>query len=227
MQESQFIQVLSLFNGASFSTLHFIERYREHFPGDWERIQRQHGQGGKGAKTRYSAYSRMAHHLHRFTRLKRLHTFDYRKAPIEWGSAKIRYWCEFKEEAVQTIFDEDEDTPATFTEGAVREALARRHQRSLKARAVCIQHHGLKCTVCTFDFEAVYGPRGAGYIHVHHLNPIAAVGQRYELNPITELRPLCPNCHAMAHRYDPVMSIRQLQALLDEHANAKPHRPTL
>lgn len=225
MQESQFIQVLSLFNGASFSTLHFIERYSEHFPADWERILQAHGQGGKGAKTRYSAYSRIAHHLNRFTRLALLHKLEYRQAPAEWGSVKIRYWCELREEAAEIFFGEDDDTPPSVTEGAAYQAQVQRYQRSLKARDICIQHHGVQCAVCTFDFEATYGPRGAGYIHVHHLNPMADIGCSYTLNPITQLRPLCPNCHAMAHRYSPVLTVSELKALFDTHT--QPRAPLL
>jgi len=44
-----------------------------------------------------------------------------------------------------------------------------------------------------------YGGIADGYIHVHHIVPIASVGKQYKLNPLTDLVPVCPNCHAMLH----------------------------
>ena len=54
--------------------------------------------------------------------------------------------------------------------------------------------------VCEFNFEAFYGERGKGFIHVHHLSSLAEIGQEYEVDPVNDLRPVCPNCHAMLHR---------------------------
>jgi len=39
------------------------------------------------------------------------------------------------------------------------------------ARKRCLEHYGTKCTVCGFNFEAVYGELGKRFIHVHHLTP--------------------------------------------------------
>ena len=51
-------------------------------------------------------------------------------------------------------------------------------------------------------------------IHVHHLRPLAAQGTEYELDPIEDLRPACPNCHAMLHARPDALSIEELRALL-------------
>lgn len=206
--------MLRLFNGGAFSTLQFIERYREQFPAEWAQIEQQHGSGGKGAKTRYSAYSRMAHHLNRFANEGLLHKHEYQTAPAEWGSARIRYWGEYREEElVEAYLGETMDEPITVTEGQPTKTEGTRYQRSAKARDICIDKWGVKCEVCAFDFEAVFGALGAGYIHVHHLKPIADYGQSYQLVPINDLRPLCPNCHAMAHRQRPVKSIQELKEI--------------
>jgi 5-methylcytosine-specific restriction protein A len=53
--------------------------------------------------------------------------------------------------------------------------------------------------VCDIDFGMDYGGIADGYIHVHHIVPIASVGKQYKLNPLTDLVPVCPNCHAMLH----------------------------
>jgi hypothetical protein len=36
-------------------------------------------------------------------------------------------------------------------------------------------------------------------IHVHHLRPQSSIGKRYRVNPIADLRPVCPNCHMVLH----------------------------
>ena len=70
------------------------------------------------------------------------------------------------------------------------------------ARKKCIEHYGAKCAVsnCGFDFEKLYGDIGKGFIHVHHLTQLSDIGQGYEVDPIKDLRPVCPNCHAMLHQ---------------------------
>lgn len=89
--------------------------------------------------------------------------------------------------------------------------MVNRYERSADARARCLAHHGYKCSVCSFDFAAIYGAIGKGYIHVHHVVPIADIGKEYEINPITDLVPVCPNCHAMIHITQPALTVEQLQ----------------
>lgn len=74
-----------------------------------------------------------------------------------------------------------------------------RYERDADARRICVAFHGTSCAACGFSFEASYGDVGAGFIHVHHLVPPAMLGRGYQLDPIADLVPLCPNCHAMAH----------------------------
>lgn len=68
--------------------------------------------------------------------------------------------------------------------------------------------------MCNFDFHAVYGDLGQGFIHVHHLKPIHTIGEEYVLDPENDLRPVCPNCHSMLHRKKDVLSIEELAGLL-------------
>ncbi|MBK7495215.1 MAG: HNH endonuclease [Candidatus Omnitrophica bacterium] len=79
----------------------------------------------------------------------------------------------------------------------------------------CSRVHGLDCTVCGLNFEARYGELGKGFIHVHHLKPLALTDGEYELNPVADLRPVCPNCHAMLHRPEQTLSIEELRATLE------------
>jgi len=65
--------------------------------------------------------------------------------------------------------------------------------------------------VCGFSFESAYGELGRDYIHVHHVLPLAEVNEEYEVDPIRDLRPVCPNCHAMLHRKSPALSVDELK----------------
>lgn len=96
-------------------------------------------------------------------------------------------------------------------EGAKRIITVNSYERNPIARQVCIEHHGIVCNICGFDFEMEYGKIGKGYIHVHHLKPISKIGEEYEIDPIDDLRPVCPNCHAMLHRTEDTMTIDELK----------------
>jgi 5-methylcytosine-specific restriction protein A len=96
-------------------------------------------------------------------------------------------------------------------EGAKKTISVNIYERNPSARRQCIAHWGTTCQVCSFDFEKVYGNLGKGFIHVHHLKPLGEIGGSYLLDPINDLRPVCPNCHAMLHRSDPALGIDQLK----------------
>ncbi|MGM7897564.1 HNH endonuclease [Yersinia enterocolitica] len=74
------------------------------------------------------------------------------------------------------------------------------YERDPEARRACIRHYGFVCQCCGFDFEKTYGELGKNFIHVHHIRPLRTLGEGYCINPVTDLVPLCPNCHAMIHR---------------------------
>ncbi len=105
-------------------------------------------------------------------------------------------------------------TRGEYREGAVRQVLVNAYERDRAARQACIGHFGLPCAVCGLRFEERYGALGAGFIHVHHVVPLSELGPDYKLNPIEDLRPVCPNCHAMLHRQRPPLSIEGLRAAL-------------
>lgn len=102
--------------------------------------------------------------------------------------------------------------PSEMWEGAVTRIEVNRFERSAAARNECIAKWGTRCHACGLDFEERYGDMGRGFIHVHHLTPISSVGQEYRLDPVNDLRPLCPNCHAMIHRADPPLTPEALKA---------------
>jgi 5-methylcytosine-specific restriction protein A len=107
-------------------------------------------------------------------------------------------------------------------EGAVRTIRVNAYERSPKAREECLRHHGYACVVCGFDFEATYGKKlGHRFIHVHHVVPLSSLRREYEVNPVEDLRPVCPNGHAMLHKANPVMTVDGLRECLREASRRK------
>jgi len=102
--------------------------------------------------------------------------------------------------------------PSRYVEGATRTVSVNVYERSSEAREACLAHYGCTCVICGFDFEATYGDLGKGFIHVHHLKSLCTVDREYQVDPIDDLRPVCPNCHAMLHRSEPPMSIEDLRS---------------
>lgn len=109
---------------------------------------------------------------------------------------------------------EEIGTLAALQEGAVKQITVNAYERNPVARKACLAAHGHDCAVCGFDFEKVYGELGRGFIHVHHVRPLSTIGSTYVIDPVNDLVPLCPNCHAMVHRSDPPLGVRELQALM-------------
>ena len=102
-----------------------------------------------------------------------------------------------------------------FREGAGRQVWVNAYERNKDARDQCIRHFGHRCQICELDFGEIYGAVGSGFIHVHHLIPIANIADEYEVDPINDLLPVCPNCHAMLHRGTKLLSPAELREILN------------
>ena len=102
-------------------------------------------------------------------------------------------------------------------EGKVKYVYGKQYERNPKNRIEAIKYHGTKCVVCGFDFEKIYGNRGKGYIEIHHIRPLSSVGKESNINPKTDLVPICSNCHRMIHRKkDSVLSIDKLKKIVKD-----------
>lgn len=101
-----------------------------------------------------------------------------------------------------------------YREGAVRQVPVNVYERDRAARQACIDRYGPTCVVCDLRFEDRYGTIGKGYIHVHHLRPLSEVGANYEIDPVEDLRPVCPNCHAMIHQRRPPFAVEDIRTML-------------
>ncbi|MFI5380714.1 MAG: hypothetical protein ACHRHE_15555 [Tepidisphaerales bacterium] len=115
---------------------------------------------------------------------------------------------------VDPLADEVDD-PALIREGARYQIMVNAYERDPRARRLCIATHGTDCCICGFSFGARYGEAADGFIHVHHLRPLSEVGEEYVVDPVVDLRPVCPNCHAVLHRREPPYSIEEVRQFLE------------
>lgn len=103
----------------------------------------------------------------------------------------------------------------TYTEGRYS-VKQNRYERNSRARQACIEHYGPQCYVCGFDFEDKYGEIGKGFIHVHHEDPHSEIEDVREVDPIEDMKPLCPNCHGMTHQKTPPYTPKQMRRIIEE-----------
>jgi predicted HNH restriction endonuclease len=103
---------------------------------------------------------------------------------------------------------------AELREGAKKIVTVNAFERNRTASRLCLEHYGVRCQVCDLDFERRYGDVGKGFAHVHHIRELAEIGIEYKVHPVRDLRPVCPNCHAMLHRRRPAFTIEELRRRL-------------
>jgi predicted HNH restriction endonuclease len=113
-------------------------------------------------------------------------------------------------------YPEEIEQAPKLVEGATYQVTVNAYERNPKARRMCIAHYGAKCFVCGFDFEGKYGVIGRGIIHVHHERALSTIGEAYEVNPITDLKPICPNCHAIIHKRNPAFTVEEVRVMLKD-----------
>lgn len=122
-------------------------------------------------------------------------------------------------EPSEPTYPDEVPTEQTYIEGAVQQVLVNAYERDTAARKACILHHGCACVVCGFDFAQYYGPLGEGFIHVHHIEPLSEVAGAHEVDPVRDLIPVCPNCHAMLHRGTPPPTVEELTEIYENNVN--------
>lgn len=144
-----------------------------------------------------------------FIRLKKLQEYDIEKLKLDsllnnglktapQGPIIVKpHLLKYIEQTVNNV--EEKIIEEKFLEGKEFILTQGGYSRSKKAREACINYHGVDCYFCGFNFEQVYGSIGRGFIHVHHLTPLSNIKNEYIVNPLTDMIPVCPNCHAMLH----------------------------
>ena len=94
----------------------------------------------------------------------------------------------------------EQQTKKRFEESKrIAEHIGKEVRRNRGARILCIEQKGSTCVVCGFNSKDAYGVEGI--VHAHHVNPFAEMnpGETRDINPTTDLEPVCPNCHALIH----------------------------
>ena len=104
----------------------------------------------------------------------------------------------------------DEANTSDLVEGGKKRVTVNAYERNPAARRQCLAAHGYKCRVCKILFEEFYGDLGQGFIHVHHLLPVSKKRRASTVDPVRDLCPVCPNCHAMLHREEPPLTPDEL-----------------
>jgi hypothetical protein len=110
---------------------------------------------------------------------------------------------------------------STMVEGAACRVTVNAYERNREAVRRCKAARGTSCVICGFDFRAVYGAEFAGFIHVHHLRLLSKVGREYVVDPVEDLCPVCPNCHAVIHHGGRLRSIEEVKQLLEHRKQEK------
>jgi len=142
---------------------------------------------------------------------------------IQSHKTLLTYIREQFSDVVETHYPDEADIQSkSFPEGAKKTVLVNAYERSPAAREKCIEIHGTRCDICKMNFAETYGYFAKDFIHVHHIIPLHQISESYEIDPETDLMPVCPNCHAMLHRQENgiPMTIERLK-LLFELSNAK------
>ena len=126
------------------------------------------------------------------------------------------YWFDYQNSSHEQKQEDANqlETEKNFLEGKAYSVLQTRYERDTKARKVCLNKKGYSCSICSFNFQKMYGEVGKGYIHVHHVNMVKDMGEPTKTNPENDLEPVCPNCHAMLHKRYPPFSIVELKNLI-------------
>ncbi|WP_217641640.1 HNH endonuclease [Actinopolyspora alba] len=146
---------------------------------------------------------------------------DFLEYPEEMQAAakairdSIRYGSFEKSEPVEGAAGDESEAP----EGRLlaRKYFARERDprlRDKKIKSVLAAGRDLSCEACGFDFEAVYGERGRGYIECHHILPLHASGAT--TTQLKDLALLCSNCHRMIHRGKEWLTPGRLRELIQQ-----------
>ncbi len=201
--------VIDSLNGREFTTYDFIESLKKIHPATWKALEKEYGKGGVGAGQPHTVNHHIAQILNNLYKSNVISKLKPELAPKNWGNKTICKW------GVSTQKYPDEIQQSNIViEGAKLKVVVNKYERDPTARGKCIEKWGVDCSVCAFNFKKRYGELGTDYIHVHHLKPLSEIAKEYKLDPVNDLRPVCPNCHAMLHSKVPAISIEELKKLI-------------
>jgi len=125
-----------------------------------------------------------------------------------------KVWREIAHTDSSFTLPEQVQESEAYYEGATQKVSVNTYERNPEARKRCIEYYGTDCQICGINLGKTYGKVGEDFTHVHHIIPLSEIGAEYEVDPIADLRPVCPNCHAIIHRRKPAYSADEVKEFL-------------
>lgn len=127
----------------------------------------------------------------------------------------VQEWARMFVGLIMSLLEIEKIVERGFSEGKVTQVLHNRYERNPVNRELCLSANGYTCKICGFDFRQFYGELGYKFIHVHHIEPVSSYGGEYYPDPVKDMIPVCPNCHAMLHRVNPPIKPERLQEIIE------------
>ncbi len=100
-------------------------------------------------------------------------------------------------------------------EGARSYVYRSRYERNPSLRKACLEIWGAKCAVCGWSQAKGFSrlASSVNLIEVHHVVPLFARQGEHNVNPATDLVPLCPTCHRAIHSCRPPYTVEKLKEI--------------
>ncbi len=133
--------------------------------------------------------------------------------PLDRSSARVvrRLWAEANPPQRGAL----DATPGALPSRAVRRGWSNRFEQDTDVRRTVLAHRGSVCHACGLDMEQRYGVLARDLVQVHHVTPLGLVDGDYEVDPLSDLVPLCASCHVVAHsRWPDPYSVREIRVML-------------
>lgn len=159
--------------------------------------------------------------------------YDFLKSVIsndyQWDDTKTvleEFAKSVKNKRPLTYIDED----TIIREGYQKQVNTKVYERSKKLRDAALRYYTkgghIACHACAFDFKLFYGNIGDGFIELHHSKPVFMYEDEDQdkkiSDAITNLVPVCSNCHRMIHRnWNKPIEVQELIANIHQFGSYK------
>ena len=109
------------------------------------------------------------------------------------------------------------DAIGVAMEGESEIVIARRRKRNEELRDSYVAKYGYRCGACGMLMSEVYGEAAKLLIEVHHLRPLSQRVEGASPTKLEDLVGLCPNCHSVAHRRNPVYTPAEIREFIENN----------
>jgi predicted HNH restriction endonuclease len=126
-------------------------------------------------------------------------------------------------EELRSAFDEREEAIQDYCEKwgieggkTIKTHVAHERDRNLviEAKSEFIRKRGrLFCEICNLSLEDRYGNLGKNIVDIHHVIPVSQLETKTQVK-ISDLIPVCPNCHRIIHSKRPFLSVDEVRKSL-------------